>query len=369
MKLPHRPAGRHGRRPSLTIWLILVAFAIPAALAVVGWAAAPPSKAVLNPDPKTCEGYPEKRVYLEAQSWWEAQAGPASHPGTGKQGHIHVGTCFPLYQKLTASTLHLDVFVQLHNLPSQINNFQVDVETGGDGSNIFHSIVPGFRRTCPTADCNEWVSIDLPLKSCPSSGWAAFELIPHADTPDGKAQAVVGRWWAYIDNGKPRTREPEGCSGRRGIGWFSPAGPAGKYSGVSIANDLPWDPTTGLAKPVSGIWRPSVFIARDEALVLVDPALHANPPNFGTLDPLEQEPLEQVRATHHRHHQAHRREAPPPHRRLRHSPRRQELRRARDPIRRPERQRHSSAPAGSACPACPARLAHASRTPGAAGDA
>ena len=72
------------------------------------------------PDPLTCQGYPEKRVYLESQSWWEPQKGPPEHPGTGKQGHIHVETCFPLYQTLGGTgTIGFDITIRLHNMPGQ----------------------------------------------------------------------------------------------------------------------------------------------------------------------------------------------------------------------------------------------------------
>jgi hypothetical protein len=273
------PAPKSGSVATWSLWLVVLAF-VSGVLACVGWAGAPASQAVLAPDPKTCEGYPEKRVYLEAQSWWETQPGPPDHPGTGKQGHIHVGTCFPLFQRLTGPSLHLDVFVQLHNLPSRVDYLSVDIEAGRAGT-LYHGLVPGFRRTCPTADCSEWVGIDVPLTSLRSSGWASFNILAHATTTDGRAQRVLSRWWAYVANGKRTHKKPSDGPAVEGTGWFAPGGPAGKYAGAHIANgDIPWDAATGQAIAVTGTWRPAVSIRR-EAFVLVDPALHANPPSLG----------------------------------------------------------------------------------------
>src|SRR3712207_3980899 len=95
--------------------LLISTFALLAASAVAVPGAPAAARAAQAPDPVTCQGYAENRVYLENQSWWEAQPGPADHPGTGKQGHIHVGTCFPLWQRLTGPTLPLDLTLQLHN--------------------------------------------------------------------------------------------------------------------------------------------------------------------------------------------------------------------------------------------------------------
>src|SRR4051794_21487387 len=104
--MPLRPEGRvspgAGRLSSL-IAATAAATLLASVASMVGVRST--AHAIASPNPVTCEGYPEKRVYLEAQSWWEAQPGPPGHPGTGQQGHIHVGTCFPLYQKLSGPSI------------------------------------------------------------------------------------------------------------------------------------------------------------------------------------------------------------------------------------------------------------------------
>ncbi len=204
MSVPLRPAGRPHRRSPRNAWLILVAFAIPAALAVLGWSAAPASQAQLAPDPEDLRGLPREARLPRGAVLVGGPGRPRRAPGhrqAGPHPRRHLLPALPAPQRRQPPPRRLRPATT--TCPRTIAYFSTDIETGLDGGTLLHQLVPDYRRRCASADCNEWVSIDLPLAKLASSGWAMFKLIPHADTTDGNAQRVVSGWWAYIDNGKP----------------------------------------------------------------------------------------------------------------------------------------------------------------------
>ena len=245
------------------------------------------SQAQTAPDPVNCTGYPEPRIFLENQSWWEPQPGPASHPGTGKQGHIHVGACFPLYQKLSGSTLHLDVNVKLHNIPGTPSKLRFTAyQTNTWIVTPNNALVPA----CASADCEYWYSFDIPLSDIPYKGWREFSAYLNVAHTDGAGQRNWWRYFAYVDHpSKPDA--PIGSAGSTledlgGDTWYSPiiGGTTGKYARAEmVRQDVPWDEATGQLKAVSGIWTPTVRFEARKNFVYVDPVLHANPPSHGTV--------------------------------------------------------------------------------------
>jgi hypothetical protein len=241
-----------------------------------------------GPNPETCEGYPEPRVFLENQSWWEAQPGPASHPGTGKQGHIHIGTCFPLYQTVTGTgDLRFDVKIQLHNMPGTAVNLRLAAY--GDAQH--ETTVPNKGKwTCPQADCTVWTTATFPLSKPDFSGWREFHVFLIVNNADGKKQYNITRYYLTLANGKPAgTLDKTGtftnywASSPGGDSWFNSDFPTTKYAKAVIGrNDFPY--TADLKpKPVSGIWTPEVRFTVPEGFAYIDAALHASPPNKGTV--------------------------------------------------------------------------------------
>jgi hypothetical protein len=251
---------------------------------------------IAAPDPQSCTGYPEPRIFLENQSWWEPQAqDPADpgHPGTGKQGHIHIGTCFPLYQTLHGDSVHFDINVKLHNMTGYAYQLRID------GYGDYHYDVPrqvwsgdaGKPWHCATADCEQWVSADFPLSALHYTGdheWNIFMIVWKSDF--SIKQYNVSRWHASVDNGLPAA--PVGSTtwatqqgiwiGTGGDTWY-PTG-VGKYGRVGmVREDIPWDESTGKPKVVKGTWSPRLNFEKPGKFVYVDPALHANPPSKGTV--------------------------------------------------------------------------------------
>jgi Bacterial TSP3 repeat len=260
------------------------------------------SKSPKSPQPPTpqpsqsCTGYPEPRVYLEGQSWWEPQTGPASHPGTGKQGHIHLETCFPLYKHYTGSEkIRFDYTIRLHNMPGQLVYLHQSLY-GEDGTKTLN----GFGNEpvrCPTADCVYRKTLTLDLSGAKYSG--LHVVSPGAQVfnepgLDGEkhTQMAIPYWPIYLDNGKPPPPPGSdaavwaGHANQRGLigDTYYPLSPDGDYSQVAIARaDLPYVEGSLAPKVISGVWRPRVFFEKDTAFAYVDPMLHATPRDEGVV--------------------------------------------------------------------------------------
>lgn len=230
-----------------------------------------------TPNPVTCEGYPERRVYMENQSWVSPQPGPVGHPGTGQVGHIHISTCFPLLQSVTSPTLSLDVRLQMHNVPG--TPVMIDARTYNLRGPNSRMQIP-YTEPCPVADCDRWVHIDFPLSKVEESGWTEFHINLHVNNTNGQRWYNVTRWYFEVVNGAP-PRDP--LQTRIGGDTWLPQAPSNtNYSEARIMEaSFPWNFQTGEMIPVSGVWKPLVWFA-GEGRVLIDPALHATPPNFGT---------------------------------------------------------------------------------------
>jgi hypothetical protein len=255
---------------------------------------------VPSPPPTTgdpfCQGYPEPRVYLENQSWWEPQNGPASHPGTGMQGHIHVETCFPLYQHYSGNeTIRFDYTVRLHNMPGLLLYFHQSLY-GEDGTKTltkFPNAPDGVR--CPVADCVYTFTRTLDLSKANYSGLHVVSAAPqYYNEPglDGRRhlQLALPYWPIYLDNGKPPP--PAGSdvadwaalANRRGIIGDStyPDSNVGDYAMAALARaDMPYAESPLRPKVTSGVWRVRAFFEKTTGFAWVDPNLHGNPPTKG----------------------------------------------------------------------------------------
>lgn len=262
--------------------LIVLAGLIGALVVGTGWSSG------AAPDPVNCTGYPEPRIYLENQSWWDPQQknwNDPNHPGTGEVGHIHMGMCFPLYQRLSGDTVHLDVTVKLHDIPGTpgriVAGFYGDVP-GPD--------LPSVPR-CQTGDCTYTVPLDVRLTQLQYSGWREFMIfLPitnyNADGSFNTKQYNVTRWSVYVDRPQPPSPTAGACPAcvedAGGDSWYRSGGSA--YARVNIKrSSIPWDEATGNLKPVSGVWRPTVEYTTPGEFAYIDPAFHAVPPSKGTI--------------------------------------------------------------------------------------
>jgi hypothetical protein len=251
------------------------------------------------------QSYPEKRVYLETQMWW------TPFTMTGKTGHIHVATCFPLYQTVTSSTLHFDIRVQVHDWDGSGGTVYNPL-FGPDGEGLFNLrsaglFPPSFGGmtdyACPTEQCEGWISWDAPIGNLPWSGWDEWDFSmqgaippPFGNFTTTANPRTLSVWMMNVQNGKPPypASNVYGCSDNScasrpvgGQSWFpGEANFGSKYARANLPQDEMfklWNPDTGALKPLSGQVALHADFEKPGDRVMIDPAFHAHPPTVGTL--------------------------------------------------------------------------------------
>lgn len=280
--------------------LILLAATIGAAgLGLLAYGGLPQTAQAV-PDPVSCAGYPEHRIFVENQTWWSPQVADPSrpgHPGVGETGHVHIGTCFPLYQHLAGNTLELDVNVKMHQQTGTAVNLRVYAY--GDVELEFNNTQPFNHGKCDTADCDTWIHVSFPLTGIHYNGWHEFAIFLNVQTPDGQIQRNWTRYYAYVDRPSLPPPPPGSVvytttqpvitgvnSVTGGDSWYSQVngGTTGKYAQAKILRaSIPWDEATGVLTPLSGTWTPTVSFEANQNFALIDPAFHAVPPSKGTI--------------------------------------------------------------------------------------
>jgi len=216
------------------------------------------------PDPLTCAGYAEPRVFADSQAWWMQTAGKT---GT-ENGHVHTDVCFPFRQHVKG-IVPLDIRLVMHNNPGKLDQLAVQVWNGGTGASAKKSFSPAL--VCAT-DCEFWVHLEVDTTKHPYDGWQEWRIRPRVVEPDGKQLIGSTSYQAYLENGKPikNYRDPNFVQGK---GWYS----AVNYAQARVTAGY----TYGAA--VSGKW--AITIACDASNLPVTGCLATIDPNFHLLQP------------------------------------------------------------------------------------
>jgi hypothetical protein len=241
---------------------------------VVALVAVPPAWA--THDPTNCSDVPST-VLLETQAWWNPMPGPVTHPGTGKTGHVHLSTCFPLNGMLPdptnpalGSPLKLGVRVQLHDHPGKL----VAVRWS-DASAIKEQIPESL--TCATEHCEKQYVLTLDASKFDYSGWREVRFTADTRNTDATRFFNTTRWCVFVTNGKSRQdycggNVPQRCAT---AGWYT------NLDYVNTYYDCLADPP---GSTVSGTWCFRAKFERAYGFASVDPAYHATPTvNEGTV--------------------------------------------------------------------------------------
>ncbi len=166
------------------------------------------------PDPLTCIGYAEPRVFLDDQSWWLRTPGLA-----GKNfGHVHAATCFPLFQTMRG-VVPFDVRLTMHENPGRIEKLTIHVEGGNGGIYILADRFFNPPLTCATT-CDFWVHLDANTNAVPIDGVERFTFRALVVEPDGNEMHTGSSWRATLANGKPRI-DSTPVTRTTGKGWYT----------------------------------------------------------------------------------------------------------------------------------------------------
>lgn len=206
-------------------------------------------------DPLACTGYPEPRIWLEGQAWWDS-AGLAIPTSVGH--HIHVGMCWPVNpdgsDALVDGVLHLDVRVLLHSQIGRTNYLRFQDASGSASIKFPLTIGPG--------DATAWVPVDLDLGLWGTGRRETHITANIENNTDGKRQFNSTGWQLCVRSCTPTYRTPPWTEAR---GWYE----GHDYQNARFLSLLP-------VAPVSGLWTFRVRLVQSgPGGVFIDPDFHA----------------------------------------------------------------------------------------------
>lgn len=216
-------------------------------------------------DPLACEGYPEKRVYLESQAWWSATERDADAQ------HIHVGLCYPWagFGETVSGTLRLNARIQLHHNLGRSERVRIQ-----DWTNQVYSTPVAIG---PCEQCEVTVPIDLDTRKI-ANGLRELRFSVDVVEQDGSRFYNSTGWMIRVQN-PDSTGLDQGtrttANRTESKGWHK--------LGAAYINALLLSPIP--SGPVSGVWpirwQTNSDRVGDSYAAYVDPSFHAIPPSTG----------------------------------------------------------------------------------------
>ncbi len=227
-----------------------------------------------SPDPLTCTGYPEPRIFVEAQSWWRRTPG-----ATGTDfGHMHIGACLP-YRQSIRGIVGIDVRIIMHDNPGRFDYLNPVLKSDSQELSLTHDgSLHGM--TCPVGTCTRWAHLDVDTRQLTVDGIQEIRLRAYVNEPDGNIMHASVNTLVDLRNGNP-VNALDRRAYQRGKGWYTGSG----YCESSVVSSLP-------VGPIGGTWTPALLIddhgAADDLPVThhsvrIDPDFHADPPVPGAL--------------------------------------------------------------------------------------
>lgn len=216
------------------------------------------------PDPLTCAGYPEPRIFLEIQGWWQDAATGEAFPGR----HVHAGLCWPT-GVVSTSTFSASLRIILHKQPAGAYITRGRISDYGN-NNSSHGDpwvkTSGFNSIDSSGNLTQWVPLSFSVSSLISGGHE-MRLAVVIHQPSGAQQFVSSGLPFYARRLETFTR-----SYTEARGWYTKFNYInGRFhSGLaSLLNRVPaiWHPVVECA-------RPSGTTAITTASAHVDPSFH-----------------------------------------------------------------------------------------------
>ncbi len=210
-----------------------------------------------EPNPLTCAGYPEPRLFVEAQVWWTEDGVSDPH----LREHIHTGTCFPVHQKLSRNSITFDIRVVIHDLSlgSVLKRTTIHTVTDSGGEPRF-TIDWGNVDVTGPGNQEFWGQGTIDLTEFDVSGYQEFRFLTEVIHGDGDSFRSSTGWQAFIDNGKPRNDFRDGEADnpwQSGRGWYTNRG----YQISRIEYLMTEADVAAGGYQVSGVWEPHARMA------------------------------------------------------------------------------------------------------------
>lgn len=190
-----------------------------------------------GPNPLTCTGYPERRIFLEVQSWWDGT-------NTNGMAHVHAGTCFPLGQTVHG-VVRLDTRITMHDNPGHLFALSTDLFTNGLGTGDNNYIK--LDRYC-SGTCQFWVTSYVDTRGA-LDGWHEIRIKARVRFADERRQMTSTGWVVRTENGNAYGSSRDATGAVIGRGW---------YEGDGYQNPDIRSMSSVLGGPVSGTWTVNV---------------------------------------------------------------------------------------------------------------
>jgi hypothetical protein len=218
-------------------------------------------------DPLQCTGYPEPRIWLESQAWWDSTGINVTEGSVREGEHIHVGMCWPTTADggdavITTDTLSVDVRVLLHNQTGKTHVFRVS----DDGKVMqYQSFAMG------PGDAERWFTYKVNLKTWPTGRrevrWTARIKAPPPDRDPPHPEMFNSTGWQLCVRSCTPTYRPEE-SYTEARGYYAHH----DYKNARFLSKLP-------VAPVSGLWTFRIrLLDTGPGGVFVDPDFHNKSP-------------------------------------------------------------------------------------------
>jgi hypothetical protein len=220
-----------------------------------------------------CSVYPERRVFLETQSWWQESGDEEAH-------HLHMGTCFPLMEEISG-IVSFNVRVMMHHRPGKVSSMGVQIF--GNGPSSYAKVPIDFD--CQNEDCSVEFRVSVDTAKAAYDGrweWRFLTHIPDTNDPGTDKEFTTTRWHAILRNGKPSKDGPNVDRTPGAAGWYQGL----EYENVFVRNAeaMPF-----VREPQRGVV--TLYVKADGSvrapnrlIVAADPAFHASPPNPGLVN-------------------------------------------------------------------------------------
>lgn len=191
--------------------------------------------------PYACSGYPEQRVYLQSEGYWEHSDGkPVT--STNDYGSVTEGTCFPVGGTL-AGSVKFDIFITMHGNPGTLSTVEIQIFGSSDNKIVAKATSAQVGKKCVGQQaCVFPFTLTANTNLFAEDGLQEFRFHAYVTEPDGKRLLATTGWQAFLKNGKKvQNYRPQGVNFQEARGWYTDEG----YTTGRFTSPIPWAPVHG----------------------------------------------------------------------------------------------------------------------------
>jgi len=243
--------------------------------------------------PLDCSGWPEPRVYVEAQQWF---TGPSKDIVTQSK-HTHIGACVPSINSSISGVLVLDVLAQLHMMNDHVlDELHAELVLGSSKVPLGEELRVNMDCTAPDQQlyCMRVYRLQLDTTRAIYDGVNSIKIFADLRNthPQTQRDPALGQGFGSntafafpvtLKNGKPANPTPAGPAATRLMARGTMSFPW-SYTEVFWYGALPTQPVSGLwTTPLVQSVQHSKAAEVTGTFASLDPAFHKTAPSEGSV--------------------------------------------------------------------------------------